>query len=61
MSACIPVHGLFPLRRPRCWGSFNFLAFWSGPWCVTDGDNGHFLSSWEISPGWLCAVLLGGE
>ena len=38
-----------------------FLVFWSGPWYVTDGDNGHFLSSWEISPGWLCVVLLGGE
>ena len=37
-----------------------FLAFRSGPWYVTDGDNGRFLSSWEISPGWLCAVLLGG-
>ena len=38
-----------------------FLAFWSGLWYVTDGDNGCFLSSWEISPGLLCAVLLGGE
>ena len=38
-----------------------FLVFWSGPWYVTNGDNGRFLSSLEISPGWLCNILLGGE